>query len=221
MCAACKYVWIWMRFRARNHEKPSGLRFASCGLFCAVCCGLCCGICCVLCPAASMPRRRAQQANCNAQAAAIRPHGFSLLAAPLFLPCCTQVKLLETRCGLRQTDKGWAGFQSFRYTIIYLYVRYKTMQSAIGEETIYSYNTGDTELTLTTIILITLSNPVTLRDTLTKNNRHISHFCTTTVLHFVFLHCGFSELWHSALWHSALWLFCTVSTDQINMSPQI
>ena len=51
-----------------------------------------------------------------------------------------------------------------------------------------------------------------LCDTLTKNNRHISHFCTTTVLHSVFLYCGFSALWHSALWHSALWLFCTMST---------
>ena len=33
---------------------------------------------------------------------------------------------------------------------------------------------------------------MTLCDTWTKNNRHISHFCTTTVLHCDILHCGFS-----------------------------
>ena len=80
-------------------------------------------------------------------------------------------------------------------------IRYKTMQSAIGEETIYSYSTGDTLLTFTTFTLITLSHPVTLRDTWTKNNRHISHFCTdrsalsfctVTFLHCDILHCGFS-----------------------------
>ena len=185
-----------MRFRARTHEKPCGLRFASCGL----CCGLCCGICCVLRSAASMPRG---QGPASKPQRSDRMVFYAILRAATFiLPCCTQVKLLEIRCGLRQTDKVWAGLQSFRY------IRYKTMQSAIGEETIYSYSTGDTLLTLTTFTLITLSHPVTLCDTWTKNNRHIFHFCTTTIVH-----CGFSALWHSALWHSALSLFCTVSTD--------
>ena len=41
---------------------------------------------------------------------------YAILRAPGFiLPCCTQVKLLETCCGLRQTDKVWDGLESFRY----------------------------------------------------------------------------------------------------------
>ena len=86
MYAACKYIWIWIRFRARTQEKPWGLRFASSGLCCGLCCALCCALCCTLCcglcwgicsmlgPAASMPRvqgpaREPQRSGLSAQTA--------------------------------------------------------------------------------------------------------------------------------------------------------
>ena len=102
----CKYIWIWMRFRMRTHQKPCSLRFASCAL--------CCGICCGLRPGASMPQCPARKQQRSGRGAHSRLHGFSckfyaqmqiLCAIALILSCCTQVKLLKTRCGCDKLPK--------------------------------------------------------------------------------------------------------------------
>ena len=108
-----EYEFDFAHAHKKNHE-ACGLRPPACAAACAAPFAAPCAAPCAVafaeayapCWALRQVCRgcRAQHANLSAQASALRPHGV-LRSTAFILPCCTQAKLLETRCGLRQADK--------------------------------------------------------------------------------------------------------------------